>query len=448
MNTVDALRHAGVSVVLTPGDDGYADAVAGFDLGVAVAPPVVVDAKVAADVASTVAVAAEQGIPLTALGTGHGRLHPFVEGVALRLRGLNSVEIDATARTARIGAGCAWASVVAAAAQHGLAAPCGSSPGVGVVGYLLGGGVGPLARSVGFSTDHVRSFEVVTPADGAITVSRDSHPDLFWAMRGGKVGLGVVTAVTVELLPFAEIVGGGVYFDAANSAAALSAYMDWAPFLPETTTTSLALLRLPESPALPPALSGKRVAHVRFASLDDVDYAHAQLAAMRSVATPVLDTVGVLPYAQIGSVHGDPTAPMPVANGTASLASLGADTVDALLAAGGLDVDLPLSAVEIRTLGGAMHRPTEPDAVGGRDTTTLLNVYAAPVPGLADETRLDAVRSVLDATTPWQASTTLVNFVGRANSDNAFDNSWSADQLRQLDDIRRAHDPSGVFSAR
>ncbi len=448
MSIADAFRRAGVSLVLAPGDDGYADAVAGFDLGVEVAPSVVVDAREPADVASAVAVAAELATPLTALGTGHGRLRPLAGGAAIRLRGLDTVEVDAASRTARIGAGCTWSPVVAAAAKHGLAAPCGSAPSVGVVGYLLGGGIGPLARSIGFSTDHVRSFEVVTPADGPITVSRDSHSELFLAMRGGKVGFGVVTAVTVELLPFAEIVGGGLYFGSDDAPEVLSAYVGWASSLPESTTTSIALLRLPSSSALPPSISGKRIAHVRFASLDSHDAAQAQLTALRSVATPLLDTIGVLPYSQVGSIHGDPTAPMPVANGTASLASLESATVDALLAAGGLDTDLPLSAVEIRTLGGAMQRESEPDAVGGRSTAHLLNVYAAPVPSLTDEVRLAAARSVLDATTPWQGPTTLVNFVGRANSADAFDNSWSDDQKRRLDEIRHEHDPDGVLAAR
>lgn len=447
MNMAEVLRTAGIPVVLEPGDAGYADAIAGFDLGVEVAPAVVVVARSAADVATAVAVTAEQGIPLTALGSGHGRLAPLRGGVAITLRGLDSVEVDAANRTARIGAGCAWSSVVAAAAEHGLAAPCGSSPGVGVVGYLLGGGIGPLVSSIGFSSDHVRSFEVVTRADGPITVSRDSHPDLYWAMRGGKVGFGVVTAVTVELLPFAEIIGGGLYFAAEDAPAILGAYVDWAPALPESTTVSVALLRLPPAPALPPAIRGQRVAHVRFASLDSLEVAQAQLGALRSVATPLLDTVGVLPYASIGSVHGDPTAPMPIANGTASLATLEQATVDALLAAAGLETELPLSAVEIRTLGAAARRePAEPDAVGGRSTAHLLNVYAAPDPALTDYVRLRAVRVGLDATAPWQAPTALINFIGRANTADERARSWTDEQRKRLDSIRRAHDPEAVLA--
>ena len=254
-----ALRKAGVPAVLKVGDDRYDDAVAGFDLGVVVAPDVVVDARTPEEVAAAVAVAAERGQAVTVLGTGHGRLGEVRGGLAITLRSVDLVQVDTSARTVRVGAGCTWNPVLAATTPHGLSAPCGSAPAVGVVGYLLGGGLGPLASALGFSSDHVRSFNIVTPADGAITVSADSYPDLFWAMRGGKGGFGVITAVTVDLLAVSQICGGGVYFDADAAAGVLGAYAEWAPSLPESSTTSLALLRLPPSDALPAAIRGRHV---------------------------------------------------------------------------------------------------------------------------------------------------------------------------------------------
>ncbi len=445
-DTATALREAGVPSVLEAGAEGYDDAVAGFDLGVTVAPDLVVDARTAGDVAATVRVAADRGQAVTVLGSGHGRLREVRGGLAITLRSMDTVEVDASAQTVRVGAGCTWDPVLAATTPHGLAAPCGSAPGVGVVGYLLGGGLGPLASAWGFSTDHVRSFEVVTPADGAITVSADSYSDLLWAMRGGKGGFGVVTAVTVELLTVSEIYGGGIYFDADDAAGVLAAYAEWAPALPESSTTSMALLRLPPSDALPAAIRGRHVAHVRFASLDPPAEAQAQLADMRGAADPLLDTVDVLPYQRIGTIHGDPVAPMPVANGAATLDSLEAETVDAVLAAADLGSDLPLSSVEIRTLGPATRRqPPVPDAVGGRSSAHLLNVYAAPNPSLDDDARLDAARAVLDAVSPWRAPVNLVNFVGRANAADAIERSWTPEQNDRLDAIRGAHDPDALF---
>jgi FAD binding domain len=440
------LRNAGASRVLEPHDDGYTEAIAGFDLGVACAPDVVVDALTTSDVARTVALIAERGEQLSILGSGHGRLTPIRGGTAISLRSFTQVEVDAPNQTARIGAGCAWDPVLAAATPHSLAPLCGSAPGVGVVGYLLGGGLGPLQSTFGFSSDYVRSFEVVTPADGAITVATDSHPGLFTAMRGGKGGFGVVTAVTIELLELTAVYGGGLYFAAIDAPALLHAYSEWAPNLPGTATTSLALLHLPNSDALPATIRGQHVAHVRFASTDTRDDAEAALATIRSVAAPLLDTIDVLPYARLGTIHGDPTAPMPVANGGITLSQLGGDTVAALLSAADLTGDQPLSSVEIRTLGpAARHPPQSADAVGGRSAAHLLNVYAAPVPSLSDSARLAAARSVIDAVQRWRAPVNLVNFVGRANSDDAIMHSWTAEQNAQLNAVRAQHDPDGQF---
>ena len=446
METSIALGRGGVSSVLEPGDSGYADAVAGFDLSVSFAPDVVIDAHSPAEVASAIAVVADRGETLTVMGAGHGRLHEAKGGAAITLRHLDSVNVDPAGRTARVGAGLTWDSVLAATAPHGLAAVCGSAPGVGVVGYLLGGGIGPLQSSLGFSSDHVRSFEIVTPADGPITASEDDHSDLFWALRGGKGGFGVVTAVTIELLEVTHVYGGGVYFAAEDAAAVLGTYADWAPSLPGSSTTSIALLRLPAVDALPQAIRGRHVAHVRFASLDSGDATRAQLDDIRGVARPLLDTVADLPYGQLGSIHGDPREAMPVVNGTASLAELDGDTVDAVLGAADLEGDRPLASVEIRTLGPATRSGLpDVDAVGGRSATHLLNVYGAPVPTLTDADRIAAVRGVLGAVEQWQAPVNLVNFLGRANGADAVMRSWTAEQHDRLDAIRARHDPAGLF---
>jgi hypothetical protein len=445
-STTQALQSAGVTHVLAPDDPGYTSETSGFDLGIACVPDIVVAARTPGDVAAAVSVASERGERLTVLGSGHGRLHEEHGGIAISMRALADVEIDTGQRSARIGAGATWEPVLKATTPHGLAALCGSAPAVGVAGYLLGGGLGPLARTYGFSADHLQAVEVVTPADGHLAVTAESDPDLFWALRGGKGGLGVVTAVTVGLLPLAEVYGGALYFKATDVPAVLAAYAEWSPALPESTTASIALLRLPESDGLPEAIRGQRVAHLRLASTDAPASAERQLATIRAVAAPLLDTIGTLPYDRIGTIHGDPVAPMPVANGSATLATLDAETIAALLATAGPQTDAPLSSVEIRTLGGAVARQAPvPNAVGGRSAAHLLNVYAAPDPALSDPERLAAVRSVLESVTQWRAPIELINFVGRANDTDAVLRSWSRDQNDQLDTIRAHHDPAGMF---
>src|ERR1700722_6022462 len=161
---------------------------------------------------------------------------------------------------------------------------------------------------------------------------------------------------------------------------------------------------------------------------------------------PLPPPTGRLPYDRIGTIHGDPVTPMPVANGSATLAPLEPESVAALLAAAGPDTDAPLASVEIRTLGGAAARPAPvPNAVGGRCAAHLLNVYAAPDPALSDAARLAAVRSVLGRLAQWRAPVELINFVGRANDADTVLRSWSPEDLDRLDAIRARHDPAGMF---
>jgi FAD/FMN-containing dehydrogenase len=195
------------------------------------------------------------------IGSGHADVTPIVAGIAVSTRHLRTLEVDAAARTAIVGAGCTWQDVLTAGTPFGLPPICGSAPAVGVVGFLLGGGLGPIARSVGFSTDHVRSIEMVT-ADGQIRqVDATSDADLFEVLRGaGRSGFGVVTAVEIEMPALPTIYGGGLYFAAADIPQVLSA---WAAFVndavrpvPDSLTTSVAILRTPDVPALPEVLRG------------------------------------------------------------------------------------------------------------------------------------------------------------------------------------------------
>ena len=111
-------------------------------------------------------------------------------------------------RRARVEAGALWEDVVAPATEQGLTALHGSSPNVGVVGYSLGGGIGWLARKHGLSAESVLAVEVVT-ADGALVrADRTQNTELFWALRGGGGGLGVVVAMEIALYEVEELVAG------------------------------------------------------------------------------------------------------------------------------------------------------------------------------------------------------------------------------------------------
>lgn len=177
-----------------------------------------------------------------------------------------------------------------AAATHGLAPLCASSTAVGVAGYTLAGGMGPLARRHGFAADHVRRLRLVTADGRPHEIDADRTPELFWALRGGGAsGFGVVTELEFALFPVVRLHGGGLFLPDDAAADVLHAWREWAPTLPEDTGTSVALLRLPRDPALPAVLRGRAVVHLRFTHVGPAAEAQALLAPMRRVAPVVLD---------------------------------------------------------------------------------------------------------------------------------------------------------------
>ncbi|HSU07925.1 MAG TPA: FAD-dependent oxidoreductase, partial [Pseudonocardia sp.] len=168
--------------VLEPGDPGYAEEVASFSLTFTAAPAVVVGATSADDVAAAVRYAARTGRRVAVQSTGHGLQSDLAGTVLVSTHRMDRVTVDPDSATARAQAGTRWRQVIDAAAPYGLAPLNGSSSQVGVVGYTVGGGLGPMARRYGFAADHVRRFTLVT-ADGEIRdVTPESDPDLFWAV--------------------------------------------------------------------------------------------------------------------------------------------------------------------------------------------------------------------------------------------------------------------------
>jgi FAD/FMN-containing dehydrogenase len=79
---------------------------------------------------------------------------------------------------------------------------------VGVAGLILGGGFGSFSKAYGMAAASLLEAEIVT-ADGEVKIANAcSNPDLFWALKGGGGGFGVVTRVTLRTHALPEFFGG------------------------------------------------------------------------------------------------------------------------------------------------------------------------------------------------------------------------------------------------
>jgi FAD/FMN-containing dehydrogenase len=431
--------------VFRPGEDGYDEERAGFNVIVDHRPELIVGATGADDVIAAVSYAAERGLAVGVLTTGHGPSVPADGQVLINTSRMSEVRVDPAERTARVGGGVRWGQVLPQTVPHGLAPLNGNSPTVGVVGYTLGGGVGPLGRQYGFAADRVRGVDLVT-ADGRLRqVTADTEPELFWAVRGGKGNFGVVVGMEFDLVPVSRLYGGGLFFPAEATAEVLHAYQEWVPGTPENLTSAVLMIEFPPIPEIPELFRGKYLVNVRIAYTGSAEEGERLVQPLRDITAPILDTLGEVPYTEVGAIYNDPTNPMPAYDSGVSLHTLDEGAVDAILSQAGPAAGSPL-IYELRQMGGAYaHPPANPSAVGGRDTAYALFAVGVLQPGLEDAVR-QAHERLHEAMRPWATGRMLYNFAGVRDADpERVKLAFSPDDYPRLAKTKATFDPDNVF---
>jgi FAD/FMN-containing dehydrogenase len=442
---VTTLRSRLACPVHAPGEPAYVTEATGFNTAITHAPQAVVAVRSADDVAETVRVARELGARVSVHTTGHNTVGAIDSGILISMRALQDVRIDPAARIATIAGGAPWAPVVSAAAAHGLAPITGSSTTVGVAGYLLGGGVGPLARSHGFGSDYMTGMTVITGTGEQVDVDAGQHPDLFWALRGGKSGLGIVTEIRLRLVELPSLYGGALFFEEANIEKALRGWIDWTVNADPRVTTSIAIVRFPPLDVIPPPLRGRQLLALRVAYPGDATKGARLAAPLRALAPVYIDTVGALPAADIARVHNDPTDPRQTWARGMLLTQLDHAFASAFLAHVGSGVETPFVAAEIRHVDGATRQDVAGgSAAGGRGAAFTLGVVGGN-PALF-EVMPAAFARLSEDVRPWIAKESNINFMARPLSDAHLATAWSPATFARLAEIRKRYDPDRVFN--
>ncbi len=239
--------------LIGPEDRDYEQARAVFNAMIDRRPGLIARCATVEDVSAAIRFAREHGLPLAVRGGGHNGagLGTCDAGVVVDLSLFKQIQLDAQARTVRVGGGCTWGEVDRATGEHGLATPSGIISTTGVGGLTLGGGLGHLTRRFGLTIDNLLEAQVVLASGERVRAAADEHPDLFWALRGGGGNFGTVTSFLFRVHEVGTIFGGPTVWPVEDAAEVMSVYRDFLPAAPRELNGFFAFHTVPPGPPFP-----------------------------------------------------------------------------------------------------------------------------------------------------------------------------------------------------
>jgi FAD/FMN-containing dehydrogenase len=437
-----ALRDRLAGEVVLPGDESWGAARQAWNLAVDQRPAAVVLPESAADVVATVLFAGEHGLRVAFNAGGHnaGPIDWTEDALLLKTERMRGVDVDPVRRRARVEAGTLAQAVADAAGAHGLCYLAGTSPDVGVAGYVLGGGLSWMVRRYGFAANSIEAVELVTADGRLVRVDRDHEPDLFWAVRGGGGNFGAVTALELALFPIAEIYAGALFWPIERAAEILQAWREWVDTVPDECESIGRLLQLPDAPFLPEHLRGRSFVLVEQAFVGDEADGATLVWPLRELE-PEIDTVATMPTADLALVNMDPAFPLPYAGEGILLDELTPAAIDVVVET---FVGSPLLHVEMRHLGGALGVGSpEHGCLDRIEQPFVLFTFGVPGDPAAMAAIEHSVETMLARLVPWDSGRRYLNFAESAMDPRSIFPEESYERLRQL---RALHDPGELFA--
>lgn len=365
---------------------------------------------------------------IAVVSTGHGiaPLGDLSGSFVIDTSRLDSVEIDSAHRIARVGGGVTWEGLLDVASRVGLTAPFGSAGSVGVAGYCLGGGVGPMGRFLGLGSSAVRSVDLVTVDGIEMRVDGISDPELLWGLKGGGGAPGVITALELDLCPMPELTGGVLIWPIGRAAEVGTAWAEWTRHAPASLTTSLRLVQ--NEP-------GEGLAMVMIASPAPEIEVVGQLEGLLALG-PVGSSVHGTDPSKFVAENGDPEGGPPVWLEHALIDQLPDEAVLAAVEFADPAKGSPLLMSEFRHLGGALGRSSPRG--GALDQVDANFSYAAVA---LPEARRQAAEAA-DFMSDFGRGRSLLNFCGEPSNPLSF---FDPETVIRLAALHSRLDPNGVM---
>ena len=419
-----------------PAGDGYDEARRVWNGMIDRRPAAVLCAAGVADVIAATRFASERGLPLAIRCGGHNVAGTSVGdgSIVIDLAKFKSVRVDPAQRRARAGGGVLWQEYDHETQAFGLASPGGAISTTGIAGLTLGGGFGYLSRRYGMACDNLLSADVVTASGELLTAGADSHPDLFWALRGGGGNFGVVTSLEFQLHPVREPFAGLIVFPFEMAKAVLHRFRDVSLEASDDLTLMAAII---------PAPDGGKFMAVVLCDLGSEGEGERAARVFRGLGSVLLDTVAPMPYCAMQQ-QVDVSYPKGQRHywKSAFLKTLPDDVIDLVIEAASTSPSL-LNVIMIEVYGGAVARiANDATAFGHRDALFNLGILAISNDAALDVAQRAWAREHWQKASPYSTGGAYVNYL---SEDEDVHSAYSDARFQRLATIKAQYDPANIF---
>jgi FAD/FMN-containing dehydrogenase len=297
--------------LVLPGDEAYDEARKIYNGMIDKYPAIILQCQNIRDVQLGVNYAREHNMDISIKSGGHSGagLALVDEGLVIDLSPLKKIEIDNNSRTAKIQAGNTLKEIDKATHEYGLALPAGIIGTTGIGGLTLGGGMGYLSRKGGLTIDNLKEAEIVLANGEIVIANKNSHGDLFWAIRGGGGNFGVIVNFTFDLIPIKNVYGGPMFWPLSKAEEAMKFYDELTADASNDLYGFFAFLVVPPEAPFPEKLHNERVCGVLWCYTGPIEKAEEVFKPIRGFGPPILDFVGEIPMPALNSMFDDLYSP-------------------------------------------------------------------------------------------------------------------------------------------
>jgi hypothetical protein len=434
--------------LIGPSEPDYDEARALYNGMIDRRPRVIARCTSAADVMAAVNYAREHELLLAIRGGGHNGpgFGSCDDGLVIDLSQMRTVRVDPATRTARVDPGCTAADLDHATHAFGLAVPLGIVGSTGVAGLTLGGGTGYLTRKHGLTVDNLLEVDMVLADGSFVTASKDSHPDLFWAVRGGGGNFGVVTSFLFQAHPAKMVFAGPIFWDAKDAKKVMAAYRDFIGKAPEELGLFVGLKTVPPTDPFPKEHWNKRACALIGAFNGPIADGQKLMASLiEKLPPPLFNWMSEMPWTAINSLF-DPFFPKGLQwywKGD-FVKTLPDEAIDAHIAHAA-QAPTPFCLMHLYPIDGAVRRVAKNATPWGARDASWSMVIAGISPDAKDAEALKRWgRAYWKAIHPFNMEGGYVNFMDTDEADNRVELSYG-DNYKRLAAIKAKYDPDNLF---